>query len=110
MGVGSAVTVDVDVSVAGKVGTDVLLLAVGVREGVLVGTPITAVAFSGFGEEVIEGRIVGETDAFVAVATTGATRPAFCIAHLPNPVRETITPMRRTQTSPVKPIPPAEVG
>src|SRR5687767_15828520 len=50
MGVGSAVTVAVDVSVAGSVACEGV--ALWVRDGVLVRTPLTAVDCSGLGDTV----------------------------------------------------------
>ena len=59
MGVGSAVMVDVEVSVGGSVTANVRL---GEREGVCVGTPKGAVACSGPGDEVLEGMGAGVND------------------------------------------------
>ena len=59
IGVGSAVTVDVEVSVGGSVAVNVRL---GDREAVCVGTPIGAVACSGLGDEVIVGMDAGVND------------------------------------------------
>ncbi len=73
IGVGSAVTVEVGVSVAGRV----TAVGLGVREGVLVGTPMTAVAWSAFGEGVIVGIGAGvEVAAITATGSgVGGTRP-----------------------------------
>ena len=59
MGVGSAVTVKVDVSVGGSVAANVRL---GARGGVCVGTPMGAVACSGLGDEVLVEMGAGVSD------------------------------------------------
>jgi hypothetical protein len=110
MGVGSAVTVDVEVSVGGNVASGVLLLSVGVCEGVFVGTPMTAVTSSGFSEGVIVEKCVADGNAIFTVAGTGVARPVFSIAHFPKPVSEVTMAMRTRKTSAVKLTPPAEVG
>jgi hypothetical protein len=102
--------VDVEVSVGGNVDSGVLLLSVGVREGVFVGTPMTAVTSSGFSEGVIVEKWVAVGNAMVTVAGTGVARPAVSIAHFPKPVSEVTTAMRTRKTNPVKLTPPAELG
>ena len=59
IGVGSAVTVGVNVSVGGSVAANVRL---GERGGVCVEMPIGAVALSGVGDEVLVGTGAGEED------------------------------------------------
>jgi hypothetical protein len=107
MGVGSAVIVAVDVSVGARVGRGVRVNT-GVLVDVNAGTPIGAVASSTVGE--IVGNPVGASDVMVAVAGNGEARPAFSIAHLPNPVRVITTVIKTTRTIPVNEKPPADVG
>ena len=83
---------------------------VGVRDGVAVGTPMSAVALSGFGDEVKAGICVGETNVVVTATGIGVARPAFSIAHLPKPVSEDTTARRMTKISPVKVNPLKDVG
>ena len=81
MGVGSAVTVEVDVCVGFNVALGVIGIVVGVREGVWVGTPITAVDWEIFGEGVIVGKGMGVETVWVTGAGSGVARPACILIH-----------------------------
>ena len=83
MGVGSAVTVDVDVSVAGRVaGVEEGLR---VREAVLTGAAMTGVSWVGLGEDVIDGSAegLGVDSTMVTGSGVGEVRPVFIMIQFP---------------------------
>ena len=107
IGVGSAVTVDVVVSVGAKVGRGVRVTT-GVFVKVKAGTPTGAVVPSMVG--MVDAACVGAINVMVAVTGAGVERPVRSIAHVPNPVSEIITEIRMMLINPVNEIPDGEVG
>ena len=81
MGVGSAVTVEVAVSVDFSVALGVMGAGVDVSDGVRVGTPIIAVAAGTVGDNVIVGNGVGMDKVWVIGAGLGVARPACILIH-----------------------------
>jgi hypothetical protein len=86
MGVGSAVTVGVDVSVAGRVAG--VEEGLGVRETVLTGAGITGVAESGFGEAVFDGIAKGVTVGWMMEtgSEAGGASPIWIMTQFPKSV------------------------
>src|SRR5688572_4825936 len=83
MGVGSAVTVDVGVSVAGRVAG--VEDGLGVREAVLRGAATTGVSSSGSGDDVVDGIAEGVEDASPTVTGSGRgeASPIWIIIQFP---------------------------
>ena len=81
MGVGSAVTVDVDVLMGFSVTLGVTGMGVDVRDGVKVGTPITAIVRGIVGDDVIVGNGVGMDKVWVIETGLGVASPACILIH-----------------------------
>ena len=116
MGVGSAVTVDVDVFSGGTV---ILGRGVGVRDGVSVGTPTPALALAASvtavtGSKVSVGVMVGTSGSVVVTwgvgVDFGAARPACICIQSNAPVEVASQAIRTIKAIPVKATPPKVMG